>query len=111
MAQAILTAAGRKTGLFTSPHLTRYVERIRIDGTPIGRADLVRTVDRVERIAGRLAEEGTIDREPTFFEVTTAAALDYFARARVDAAVVEVGIGGRLDATNVLDSRVGVVTT
>ncbi|MHB1434855.1 MAG: bifunctional folylpolyglutamate synthase/dihydrofolate synthase [Thermoplasmata archaeon] len=111
MAQAILTAGGWRTGLFTSPHLTRYVERIRIDGTPIDRADLVRVIGRVERAAGRLAEAGTIDREPTFFEVTTAAALDYFARARVDAAVVEVGIGGRLDATNILDSRVGVVTT
>jgi len=111
MAQAILTTGGWRTGLFTSPHLTRYVERIRIDGTPIDRANLVRAVGRVERVAGRLAAAGTIDREPTFFEVTTAAALDYFARARVDAAVVEVGIGGRLDATNVLDSRVGVVTT
>ena len=111
MAQAILTARGRRTGLFTSPHLTRYVERIRIDGTPIDRADLVRAIGRVERTADRLARSGGIDREPTFFEVTTAAAFDHFARARVDAAVIEVGIGGRLDATNVLDSRVGVVTT
>jgi len=111
MAQAILTAGGRRTGLFTSPHLTRYVERIRIDGDPIDRADLVRAIARVERVAGRLAETGGIAREPTFFEVTTAAAFDHFARARVDAAVIEVGIGGRLDATNVLDSRVGVVTT
>ncbi len=58
MAQAILTALGRRTGLVTSPHLTRYVERIRIDGTPIDRADLVRAIGRVERTADRLARSG-----------------------------------------------------
>lgn len=111
MCQVILTATGRKTGLFTSPHLTRYVERIRIDGEPIDRGALVQGVDRVEATAERLMREGQLERAPTFFEATTAVAFDYFARAHVDAAVVEVGIGGRLDSTNVLRSRVGVITT
>ncbi|HYA10263.1 MAG TPA: Mur ligase family protein [Thermoplasmata archaeon] len=111
MAAAALSAHGLRTGLFTSPHLASYRERVRVDGTEIGVDDVVDGLARVEAAAARLARAGTIDREPTFFEVTTALALDWFARQEVDAAVVEVGIGGRLDATNVLASRVGVVTT
>ena len=111
MAQAVLTAHGRRTGLFTSPHLSTYRERVRIDGRPIPRSAVVDGLRRVD-VAAREAEgTGTTDRDPTFFEVTTALAFDWFAREQVDAAVVEVGIGGRLDATNVLDARVGVVTT
>jgi dihydrofolate synthase / folylpolyglutamate synthase len=111
MAAAILTAHGVRTGLFTSPHLESYRERLRLDGRPIDPAEVVDGIDRVARVAAERRAAGTIDREPTFFEVTTALALDWFARERVRAAVVEVGIGGRLDATNVLASRVGVVTT
>jgi dihydrofolate synthase / folylpolyglutamate synthase len=111
MAQSVLTAHGVRTGLFTSPHLESYLERMRIDGRTIGPDELVDAVERVERTASELEATGAIDRAPTFFELTTAVALDWFARERVGAAVVEVGIGGRLDATNVLDSRVGVVTT
>jgi dihydrofolate synthase / folylpolyglutamate synthase len=110
-AQAILTAHGKRTGRFTSPHLASYRERIRIDGRPIAARDVVAGVERVEAAAVRLEAEGTIPHPPTFFEVTTALALDHFARKKVDAAVIEVGMGGRLDATNVLDARVGVVST
>ncbi len=111
MAQAILTAHGRRTALFTSPHLESYRERIRVDRTTIGPDDVVRGVARVDAAARALTEAGAVDRAPTFFEVTTALALDWFAREKVDAAVIEVGVGGRLDATNVLDAKVGVVTT
>jgi dihydrofolate synthase/folylpolyglutamate synthase len=111
MAHAILTAHGIRTGLFTSPHLESYRERIRVDGTMIPRDEVVRGLAEVETTSRDLERAGTIDRAPTFFEVTTVLAFDWFARAEVRAAVVEVGIGGRLDATNVLDSRVGVVTT
>jgi dihydrofolate synthase / folylpolyglutamate synthase len=111
MTAAILSAHGRRTGLFTSPHLASYRERIRCDGRLITPAAVVEGVGRIERLTRQLLAEGRVDREPTFFEVTTALALDWFARKKVDAAVVEVGIGGRLDATNVLDARVGVITT
>jgi dihydrofolate synthase/folylpolyglutamate synthase len=111
MAQAILTAHGLRTGLYTSPHLESYRERIRIDGTPIEPAEVVVGLDRVDAAVQRLEAKGTIDRPPTFFEATTALAFDWFARSDVGAAVVEVGIGGRLDATNVLDAKVGVITT
>jgi dihydrofolate synthase / folylpolyglutamate synthase len=111
MTQSILSANGLKTGLFTSPHLESYRERVRIDDRTIDRVAVVAEVRRVDAAAQELETSGRIDRSPTFFEVTTALAFDWFARERVDAAVVEVGIGGRLDATNVLDSRVGVITT
>ena len=111
MAQSILSAHGLRTGLFTSPHLSTYRERVRIDGRLIPRSAVVDGVRRVEAASRNAEAAGSIDRAPTFFEVTTALALDWFAREEVDAAVVEVGIGGRLDATNVLDARVGVITT
>ena len=111
MAAAILSAHGLRTGLFTSPHLASYRERARLDGREIGPEEVVQGIARVEEAASRLARTGAIDRDPTFFEVTTALALDWFARGGAEAAVVEVGIGGRLDATNVLASRVGVITT
>jgi dihydrofolate synthase/folylpolyglutamate synthase len=111
MAQSILSAHGLTTGLFTSPHLSTYRERIRIDGRLIPRSAVVEGVRRVEAVARDAEAQGTLVRPPTFFEATTALAFDWFAREEVDAAVVEVGIGGRLDATNVLDARVGVITT
>jgi len=111
MAAGILSAHGLRTGLFTSPHLASYRERIRIDGREIPEADVVEGLARVEQVADELLRTGAIDREPTFFEATTALAFDRFAREEVDAAVVEVGIGGRLDSTNVLAARVGVLTT
>jgi dihydrofolate synthase / folylpolyglutamate synthase len=111
MAAAILSAHGLRAGLFTSPHLASYRERARLDGREIPPEAVVEGIARVEQAAARLRRSGAIDRDPTFFEVTTALGLDWFAREGAEAAVVEVGIGGRLDATNVLASRVGVVTT
>jgi dihydrofolate synthase / folylpolyglutamate synthase len=109
--EAILRAHGLRTGLFTSPHLASYRDRIQVDRVPIPRAEVVAGVERVDALALRLKDAGTIDRAPTFFEVTTALAFDWFARSHIDAGVIEVGIGGRLDSTNVVDGRVGVVTT
>lgn len=111
MTQSILSAHGLRTGLFTSPHLVSYRERMQVDGRAIGPEAVVAGIARVDAVAQELERTGRIDRAPTFFEVTTALALDWFAREHVEAAVVEVGIGGRLDATNVLDARVGVITT
>ena len=111
MAQSILSAHGLRTGLFTSPHLVTYRERARVDGRMISRSAVVEGLARVEAAAREAEAAGRVDRSPTFFEVTTALAFDWFAREAVDAAVVEVGIGGRLDSTNVLDARVGVITT
>jgi len=111
MAQAILTAHGLRTGLYTSPHLASYRERIRLDGRLIPKSAVVEGLRRVDVAAREGEATGTIERPPTFFEATTALAFDWFAHEKVDAAVVEVGIGGRLDATNVLDARVGVITT
>jgi dihydrofolate synthase/folylpolyglutamate synthase len=109
--EAILRAHGLTTGLFTSPHLASYRERMQIDRVPIDRAEVVRGLARVQATAARLEATGAIDRPPTFFEVTTVVAFDWFRARGIDVGVVEVGLGGRLDSTNVLRSRVGVVTT
>ncbi|HEY6237941.1 MAG TPA: folylpolyglutamate synthase/dihydrofolate synthase family protein [Thermoplasmata archaeon] len=111
MAARILTAGGARVGLFTSPHLRSYRERIQVNGRPIPKSAVVKGIHRVETIASRLVSDGTIDRPPTFFETTTALAFDWFRERRVEHAVVEVGLGGRLDSTNVLDAPVGVITT
>ena len=111
MVHGVLTAHGMRVGLFTSPHLASYRERIRVDGRLIPPEAIVRGVARIDALSDELERTGAIDRPPTFFEVTTALALDWFRREEVDALVIEVGIGGRVDATNVLDARVGVITT
>jgi dihydrofolate synthase / folylpolyglutamate synthase len=103
MIASIFTSAGYKTGLYTSPHLIRFNERIRIDGKPISSS-------AVTRLVGLLRSEG--ENYPyTFFETVTAIALKYFAESHVDIAVVETGLGGRLDATNVLHPLVSVITS
>ena len=111
MAAAILTASGRRTGLFTSPHLVSYRERMQIDRVPIDPDAVAAGVQKVEAAADRLERSGSISRAPTFFEVTTAVAFDWFRSQGVRDAVVEVGLGGRLDSTNVIDAPVGVITT
>ncbi|KRE89305.1 bifunctional folylpolyglutamate synthase/dihydrofolate synthase [Frateuria sp. Soil773] len=103
MLEATLRAAGLRVGCYTSPHLLRYNERIRIDGVDAGDAELVGAFERIE------AARGSIPL--TYFEFGTLAALDLFARAGLDAAVLEVGLGGRLDAVNLVDADVAVVTT
>ena len=113
LAAAILRAAGYRTGLFTSPHLRDYTERIRVDGAPIARADWTRLLERlrpsIEEMSGDAIPGYTLGR-PAFMEVLwTLAALSFAARA-VDIAVVEVGVGGRYDPTVVNSARVGVIT-
>jgi dihydrofolate synthase/folylpolyglutamate synthase len=98
---ALLRAAGRRCGRFTSPHLNRYNERICIDGVEARDAELIASFERIDRARG-----GTT---LTFFEYNTLAALDLFRAAAVDTAVLEVGLGGRLDATNIIDADVAVV--
>jgi len=101
IAESVLRAAGLKTGLFTSPHLVRFEERIRVAGAEIPPAACRETLERVLAADARQAARSGA-REATFFELTTAAAWDWFTREGVDIAVNECGLGGRLDATNVL---------
>ena len=98
---ALLRAFGKRTGRFTAPHLVRYNERICVDGVEADDARLIASFERIE------AARGTTTL--TFFEYNALAALDIFARAPVDVAVLEVGLGGRLDATNIVDADVGVI--
>src|SRR5580692_4922363 len=107
---SILRASGLKTGLYTSPHLVRINERIRVDGEAIGDDDFARLHAQVDRIAERLVEQGELPWHPSFFEMMTAIAFAHFARERVEIAVLEVGMGGRLDATNVVEPLVSVIT-
>ncbi len=99
-----LTAAGYKTGLYTSPHLQDYVERIQIDGRPISHAQLAELVQQVKPHVAAVPKLTT-------FEITTAIGFLYFAKQKADAAVIEVGLGGRLDATNIVTPRVSVITS
>ena len=103
MLEAILRSAGYRTGLYTSPHLLRYNERVRIAGEPQDDASLLAAFHAVEDARGDVAL--------TYFEYGTLAALHAFARAGLDAAILEVGLGGRLDAVNIFDADVAVVTT
>jgi dihydrofolate synthase/folylpolyglutamate synthase len=107
---AILQASGLRTGLYTSPHLLRMNERIRIDGEDIADDKFALLHDMVERTAERLIEDGELPWHPSFFEMLTAMAFEHFATSKVDIAVLEVGMGGRLDATNVVEPRVSVIT-
>jgi dihydrofolate synthase/folylpolyglutamate synthase len=102
MLAAVFQAAGYKTGLYTSPHLVDFRERIRIDGAPI---DETFVIDFVA------ANQSLIESiQPSFFELTVAMAFDAFAKAEVDIAIIETGLGGRLDSTNVIDPELSVIT-
>src|SRR5215467_12398291 len=107
---SILQASGLNTGLYTSPHLVRINERVRINGEPIIDDEFALVHDLVDRTAERLVSDGELPWHPSFFEMLTAIAFEYFSRRKVDIAVLEVGMGGRLDATNVVDPRVSVIT-
>ena len=104
MIDAICRAQGYRTGLFTSPHLISFRERIRVEGAMIPEADVARGLTMIRELIGAW------DPHPTFFEITTALALDYFRRRAVELIVLETGLGGRLDATNVPPSAVSVLT-
>jgi len=106
---SVLRKAGHRVGLYTSPHLVRFNERIQVDGREIPNEDVARIYAEmkpaIEKTSG-----GSKVKQPTFFEVTTAMAFHYFAERKVDIGVIEVGMGGRMDATNVIHPLVTVVT-
>jgi dihydrofolate synthase / folylpolyglutamate synthase len=107
---SILRSSGLKTGLYTSPHLVRINERIRVNGEEMSDDEFAGLHGEIDRIAGRLVERRELPWHPSFFEMMTAIAFAHFARERVDVAVLEVGMGGRLDATNVVEPMVSVIT-
>jgi len=104
MLASILMESGYKTGLYTSPHLKDFRERIRINGEKIEKEFVVEFVSRF------LGLNGTVGLEPSFFELTVMMAFDYFANKEVDIAIIEVGLGGRLDSTNILKPELSVIT-
>jgi len=105
-----LTHAGLKTGLYTSPHLSEPTERIQIDGQPVTDAEFVSAFDQVHKCAEMLVADGQIPSHPSYFETVTAMALSIFRESDCDISVIEVGLGGRLDATNVIDPELTVIT-
>lgn len=107
---AILQASGLKTALYTSPHLIRLNERIRINGEQISDDNFAALHGEVDRVAERLVEQSALPWHPSFFEMMTAITFLHFARQKVEIAVLEVGMGGRLDATNVVEPLVSVIT-
>lgn len=111
MVSHTLTVAGRRTGRYTSPHLVALEERFAVDGRSVAASELDRALHRVRGAVATLMERGALDVEPTYFEITTAAAFEIFRQERVDIAVVEVGLGGRLDATNVVAPAVTAITS
>jgi dihydrofolate synthase/folylpolyglutamate synthase len=108
--ESILRQAGFRTGLNTSPHLEKINERIRVGGVEIGDKDFAETLTRIQGLIEELLASGRLRAHPTYFECVTAMAFQHFARARVDFGVFEVGLGGRLDATNILTPAITVIT-
>ena len=102
MIASILTHSGYKTGLYTSPHLKDFTERIKVNGKPVSEEYIVDFVESMKPAIGQI--------KPSFFELTVAMAFDYFAKINVDVAVIEVGLGGRLDSTNVIHPEVSLIT-
>ncbi|HKQ09416.1 MAG TPA: folylpolyglutamate synthase/dihydrofolate synthase family protein [Blastocatellia bacterium] len=111
MLDSIARTAGRRTALYTSPHLVRITERIRVNGQEIGEADFARLATNVRDVAEALVGEARLASPPSFFEQVTAIALSYFAETAVELAILEVGLGGRLDSTNAVAAVLAVVTT
>ena len=110
MIESALRTAGVHTGLFTSPHLAEPTERIRIDGEPVSAEAFAKLFERVHAKVEELMEDGTLDAHTTYFETVTAMALLAFAEERCERVVLEVGLGGRLDATNVVTPELCVIT-
>lgn len=109
MLHSVLASAGYRTGLYTSPHLVSFCERFQINGQPIAESDVVRLVEDIRPLLDKAGAHPEF-RAPTFFEVVTALALQYFREQEVDVVVWETGMGGRLDATNVVSPLVSVIT-
>ena len=103
MLDSICRAGGLRSGLFTSPHLVRYNERIRVQGEPIQDDDVACGIEHIRQLIDHR-------RHPTFFEITTALAFEFFLRKGVDIVILETGLGGRLDATNVVTPQVSILT-
>jgi dihydrofolate synthase/folylpolyglutamate synthase len=103
---SVLKAAGLKVGLFTSPHIVSFTERIKVNGEEPTEKDIIELAEEIKSVVEYLG-----DFSPTFFEVVTAMALLYFKRKKIDIAVIEVGMGGRLDATNIVTPEVSVLTS
>jgi len=99
---SILQSAGFKTGLYTSPHLVDFGERIRVNGETIDKQFVVDFVENHKSLIEKV--------QPSFFEITMAMAFDYFAKSEVDVAVIEVGLGGRLDSTNIIQPELSIIT-
>ena len=110
MLASILSQAGYRTGLYTSPHLVRVNERIRVNGAEVSDADFARALTEVRQVVEALLEEKALAQLPSFFEFLTAAGFLCFAQAEAGFVVLEVGMGGRLDATNITQPRVAVIT-
>jgi dihydrofolate synthase/folylpolyglutamate synthase len=102
MLASVLQSAGYKTGLYTSPHLKDFTERIKINGQEIGHSHVIDFVNRIKPHIEAI--------QPSFFEITVAMAFDYFASEQIDVAVIEVGLGGRLDSTNVITPVLSLIT-
>lgn len=100
---SILSANGLKTGLYTSPHLLDYTERIRIDGKPISQEEVIEFVETIRSYCSII--------QPSFFEITVAMAFYHFAKYKIDIGVIEVGLGGRLDSTNVINPLLSIITS
>jgi dihydrofolate synthase / folylpolyglutamate synthase len=111
MVDAALRAAGHRSARYTSPHLVDLTERFSIQGRPVDRNELAAVVSGLRATIEQLRAEGKLPLQPTFFEVTTAAAFEVFRRAGVEIAVLEVGLGGRLDATNVVSPIATAITS
>jgi dihydrofolate synthase / folylpolyglutamate synthase len=107
---SILEASGLRTGLYTSPHLERPNERIRVDAVEIDDATFARLYFRVQDTAQKLVLEKRLPQQPSYFELLTALGFLYFAETNVQVAVLEVGMGGRLDATNIVDPLISIIT-
>ena len=105
MIAAGLREAGHRVGLFTSPHLVEPTERIVVDGRAVTAEEFAEAFAAVHKVAERMLEAGTLDAHPTYFETVTLMAFWWFAKAEVDWAVIEVGLGGRLGATNIVEPQ------
>jgi len=108
--ESILRHAGFRTGLNTSPHLERINERVRVAGEEIGGEDFAAVLTRIQSLTEQLLAEGRLRAHPTYFECVTALAFEYFAQQRVEFGIFEVGLGGRLDATNIVTPVVSIIT-
>src|SRR5580658_11004629 len=108
--ESMLRRSGFRTGLNTSPHLEKINERIRVNGEEISDQAFAEAFTRIQALNEELLAAGKLRAHPTYFECVTAMAFEYFARARVESGVFEVGLGGRLDATNILTPVVSIIT-